>query len=151
MLSTQSYTKSTFLVRWQLQLFLKHREGQKTRSAFPRAVGRVSNSFALLSPRQVYRHIVLAVTTGNKMWGALGISRVTALAEKALIFNSLADLVLNYKHSYESVCHELSKVYVGLPFGKDAHSSSAPVKWRALKLSTTRSWAEMPSPKENPW
>jgi hypothetical protein len=92
---------------------------------------------------QVYRHIVLAVTTGNKQWGALGISRCDTLQYKPLTYSSLAALVSDYKASYEDVCHELQKVYVGLPFGKDAHSSSAPVKWRALTLSMKSSWAEV--------
>jgi hypothetical protein len=76
------------------------------------------------------------------MWGALGISRCATLQYKPLHFKTLADLVANYKQSYEGACHQLLKTYVGLPFGKDAHSSSSPVQWRALKLSMARSWTE---------
>lgn len=100
-------------------------------------------SFKSEANGQIYRHIVLAVTTSNKQWGALGISRCETLQYKPLTYPSLEALVADYKTSYEDVCHELQNVYVGLPFGKDAHSSSTPVKWRALKVSMKRSWADV--------
>lgn len=81
----------------------------------------------------VYRHIVLAVVHNGK-WGTLGISRRDSLMYKELVFDSLADIVLDFKKSYERCCHELLKVYMGLPFGHDTHANG-PIKWRALSLN----------------
>lgn len=89
---------------------------------------------------QVYRHIVSAVNHGGK-WGALGISRSDALMWKDISFNSLADLVLDFKKSYEMIGHDLVRVYVGLPCSSDLHPSGS-IKWRALKCSMSVPWAE---------
>ena len=82
---------------------------------------------------RMYRHIVLAVEHQGK-WGALGISRRDTLMYKELKFSSLSALVLHFKDSYAGCCHELVKVYVGLPFAHDVFSS-VPVKWRVLRAS----------------
>ena len=89
----------------------------------------------------VYRHIVLAVVHNGK-WGTLGISRRDSLMYKELVFDSLADIVLDFKKSYEHCCHELLKVYMGLPFSHDTHANG-PIKWRALRLNLeTSPWKE---------
>ena len=82
---------------------------------------------------RMFRHIVLAVEHQGK-WGALGISRRDTLMYKELKFSSLSALVLHFKDSYAGCCHELVKVYVGLPFAHDVFSS-VPVKWRVLRAS----------------
>lgn len=91
------------------------------------------------SSKQVYRHIVLAVTTNGK-WGALGISRCKELMGKDLCFSSLADLIDNFKRCYAGVCHELLKVYVALPFTRD---TSGPIRWRALNLDMRGAWEDI--------
>jgi hypothetical protein len=82
----------------------------------------------------VYRHIVLAVKARDDMWGALGISRSDKLMYKDIKFKSMGELINEFKLSYESVCHELLKVYVGLPFCTEVQASG-PIRWRALKLN----------------
>lgn len=82
----------------------------------------------------VYRHIVLAVKSHTEQWGALGISRSDKLMYKDLKYKSMGELINEFKVSYESVCHELLKVYVGLPFSTQVQASG-PIRWRALKLN----------------
>jgi hypothetical protein len=96
-------------------------------------------SFKTRVSSSIYRHIVLAVVH-NHMWGSLGISRCESLMFKDLTFKSLADLVNDFKSSYEAVLHDVLKVYVGAPF---CHDSADPVQWRALKLRMDRPWAEV--------
>ena len=43
-------------------------------------------------------------------WGALGISRRAELMDKDLLFDSLADLMSDYKAAYEKWWHALVKV-----------------------------------------
>ncbi|GIL65168.1 hypothetical protein Vafri_18964, partial [Volvox africanus] len=57
---------------------------------------------------QTYRHIVLAVFHApSRTWGALGLSRRPELMDKDLEYDSLADLVSEYKSSYERWWHTL--------------------------------------------
>jgi DNA segregation ATPase FtsK/SpoIIIE-like protein len=53
--------------------------------------------------------------------------------DKALHFESLADLVEEFRLSYRRNFHTLISCYVGLPF---AHGKAvdSPVKWRAVKV-----------------
>lgn len=90
-----------------------------------------------------YRHIVLAVfDTRTTLWGALGISRRTALQQKDVKFESLSALVAEYRKSYKSCSHDLHKAYVGLPLPHNVHSSE-PIRWRVLKLSLKEAnWAD---------
>lgn len=81
----------------------------------------------------VFRHIVLVLRYQGK-WGAMGISRRQNLMGKELRFNSLYDLVKEFQESYESVCHELQAVYLGLPFPHDTLNNYA-VKWKAARVS----------------
>jgi hypothetical protein len=83
----------------------------------------------------VHRHIVLALRYQDK-WGALGISRRDTLMYKPLVFDSLGQLIWEYKNCYEKCYHVLLKAYVGLPLPKDTFVS-APIKWRALQLRLT--------------
>ena len=89
-----------------------------------------------------YPHPIILAVVHNGKWGALGISRRNSLMYKDLTYDSLSDIILDFKTSYESCCHQLLKVYIGLPFGHDTHAND-PIKWRALKLSIENlPWAE---------
>lgn len=59
-----------------------------------------------------YGHIVLAVRYSGKI-GAIGLSRRADLMFKAWGFDTLADLILNYKQSYEKWSHKLNKIKIG--------------------------------------
>mmetsp|Transcript_6842 Transcript_6842/g.12703 ORF Transcript_6842/g.12703 Transcript_6842/m.12703 type:complete len:318 (+) Transcript_6842:158-1111(+) len=96
-------------------------------------------SFKSAVGKQVYRHIVLAVTANGK-WGALGISRCKELMGKDLRFATMSDLINDFKKSYAGVCHELLKVYVALPFTRE---TSGPIRWRALNLEMGRPWEDI--------
>ena len=61
-----------------------------------------------------YKHIVMALKHNNK-WGSVGLSRRRELYYKDLVYDSLAELLLEYKRSYERVFHTLHRVKVGLP------------------------------------
>jgi len=89
-----------------------------------------------------YRHIVLVVHhTAEHKWGALGISRRQELMYKDLVFDSLSDLVLDFKQSYEKWWHTLQKARIGLPFEHDA-SSTGSVCWRYCSVTPSRhQWA----------
>lgn len=80
----------------------------------------------------VHRHIVLAVRHEGK-WGALGISRRPTLMNKDLQFTTLADLVEDYRQSYEACYHKLLTIYIGFPLPHDVVVDH-PVKWRANKI-----------------
>ncbi len=49
----------------------------------------------------------------SEKWGALGISRRQELMYKDLVFDSLSDLVLDFKLSYEKWWHKLKKARIG--------------------------------------
>lgn len=59
-----------------------------------------------------YGHIVLAVRYGGKI-GAIGLSRRADLMFKAWGFDTLSDLILNYKESYQKWSHKLNKIKIG--------------------------------------
>lgn len=82
----------------------------------------------------IYRHIILAInSTETGKWGAVGISRRRSLMFKDIKFDSLADLMKEFKDSYESNFHKLVKIYIGLPFGHDLHSSMK-LQWKVFKI-----------------
>ncbi|CAK9047516.1 Tubulinyl-Tyr carboxypeptidase 1 (Tyrosine carboxypeptidase 1) (TTCP 1) (Vasohibin-1), partial [Durusdinium trenchii] len=87
-----------------------------------------------------FKHIVMAVGHNGK-WGALGISRKKTLMFKDLAYDSLSQLLLNYKTSYEELGHDLQHLGVGLPFEHDQHSSE-PLHWRPFMIHFTQgqSW-----------
>lgn len=75
---------------------------------------RVPFSFRSQVNGVTYKHIVLALKHNNK-WGSVGLSRRRELYYKDLVYDSLAELLLEYKRSYERVFHTLRRVKVGLP------------------------------------
>ena len=80
----------------------------------------------------VHRHIVLAIKQDGK-WGAIGISRRSNLMHKELCYDNLADLVEEFRVSYEQCYHKLLTVYIGLPLPHDQFVDH-PIKWRATKI-----------------
>lgn len=106
-------------------------------------VDRVPLSFKsrLVGQNTVFRHIVLAVRYQGK-WGALGLSRRRNLMWKEITYDSLYELVQDYKLSYESVFHELLAVYLGLPIPHDT-LQNYPVKWKAARVSLHQDYREI--------
>ncbi|KAG1668633.1 hypothetical protein FOA52_002486 [Chlamydomonas sp. UWO 241] len=87
---------------------------------------------------ETYRHIVLVVHyVPERKWGALGISRQQELMFKDLVFDSLAELVADYKAAYEKWWHKLHKARIGLPFEHDTHATSS-VCWRHHTISPAK-------------
>jgi len=84
----------------------------------------------------VHRHIVLAVRIDRGKWGAVGISRRSNLMDKRFCFDTLADLVEEYRRSYEACYHKLLTVYIGLPMPQDLVAENC-VVWRAVKIRVT--------------
>ena len=70
---------------------------------------RIPISFKSSVDGQSYKHIVLALKYNSK-WGAVGLSRRRELYYKDLCYDSLADLFLEFKRSYERVFHTLKRV-----------------------------------------
>ena len=64
-----------------------------------RDLERVAVSFKSTVDGQTYKHIILALKHNSK-WGSVGLSRRRELYFKELIYDSLADLVLEFKRSY---------------------------------------------------
>jgi tubulinyl-Tyr carboxypeptidase len=92
---------------------------------------------------ETFLHIVLAIKckkTGK--FGALGMSRRNTLAYKELKFDTLADLVADYRHHYHEVAHTMRKVYVGLPVGEKTFSHER-LYWHFLIMHLCkRDWDE---------
>ena len=76
-------------------------------------VERIPLAFKSSVGGQTYRHIVMAVKHNSK-WGSLGLSRRRELYYKDLVFDSLGDLVLEFRRSYETVFHTVKRVRAGL-------------------------------------
>lgn len=84
-----------------------------------------------------FEHIILAVKNNkNGKWGAIGLSRKNTLMYKPLKFETLGNLLTDYKNAYEECFHTLYYVYLGLPFGRDMYSQDE-IQWRVLKLNVT--------------
>ncbi|CAM9250639.1 unnamed protein product, partial [Choristocarpus tenellus] len=90
---------------------------------------------------QVFRHIILAVRSGNK-WGALGISRRETLMYKDLRHTSFSGLLEDFRLSYARNWHKLEHVCVGFPFPHDV-SSNLPIKWKVMlaHVGEDQDWA----------
>ena len=87
-----------------------------------------------------FEHIILAVKNNkNGKWGAIGLSRKNTLMYKPLKFETLGNLLTDYKNAYEECFHTLYYVYLGLPFGRDMYSQDE-IQWRVLKLNVTVGW-----------
>jgi len=83
-----------------------------------------------------YGHIVLAVRYSGKL-GAIGLSRRSDLMFKAWGFDTLSDLILNYKLSYEKWSHKLNKIkLVGMliPHEGDSRVNDV-VEWASTVIS----------------
>ena len=101
-------------------------------TSFIDGLDRIPLSFKSKLGDSVHRHIVLALRHEGK-WGAVGISRRENLMYKPFVFDSFTSLIEEFKISYESCHHVLSKVYVGLPFSANSFTER-PIKWRALSF-----------------
>lgn len=93
---------------------------------------RIPISFKSQIDGQTYKHIVLAVKCNSK-WGSVGLSRRRELYYKELVYDSLAELVLEFKRSYERVFHALRRVKVGLPLSHDVYAGEH-VCWSYLTV-----------------
>ena len=104
-------------------------------------IDRVPLRFKSRCGDNVYYHVVLAVHSGES-WGALGLSRKSTLMYKGLRFNTLSDLLLEFKTCYEECGHAVVKMCVGqcLPHGG---SMQTPILWRALQFYTKHDWNEL--------
>eukprot|EP00201_Polytomella_parva_P018054 CAMPEP_0175068984 /NCGR_PEP_ID=MMETSP0052_2-20121109/17960_1 /TAXON_ID=51329 ORGANISM="Polytomella parva, Strain SAG 63-3" /NCGR_SAMPLE_ID=MMETSP0052_2 /ASSEMBLY_ACC=CAM_ASM_000194 /LENGTH=460 /DNA_ID=CAMNT_0016336043 /DNA_START=177 /DNA_END=1556 /DNA_ORIENTATION=+ len=88
--------------------------------------------------QEVHRHIVLVVRHfPSGKYGALGISRRKELMDKELKFESLRDILTNYRESYDMWGHKLLKVYVGLPLDHDLLYNGMAI-WRYLHLNAAK-------------
>jgi len=100
-------------------------------------VERVPISFKSTVNGQVYRHIVLAIRYGNR-YGALGISRRKELGYQPLQFDSLSELMMRYKQSYEQWWHTLLGIKVGLPVPHSVLSQEK-ICWRFCNVKVPKS------------
>mmetsp|Transcript_31743 Transcript_31743/g.46676 ORF Transcript_31743/g.46676 Transcript_31743/m.46676 type:complete len:290 (-) Transcript_31743:1463-2332(-) len=96
---------------------------------------RIPISFKSIVDTNEHDHIILAIRYRMK-WGAIGISRVSKLMYKELKHNSLADLATEYRTCYDSYCHKVVQISVGLPFTHDVISET-PLQWKVMRLTTT--------------
>jgi tubulinyl-Tyr carboxypeptidase len=103
-----------------------------------RDVDRIPLSFKSEANGNTYRHIVLVLRTRSNpsLYGALGLSRKSTLMYKPMNFRSLFDVVMDYKHEYAVLGHELVDIKLGIAITHDEHSRWEPC-WRfiAVKLS----------------
>lgn len=86
-----------------------------------REVERIPVSFKSTVDGNTYKHIVLALKYNSK-WGSIGLSRRRELYYKELVYDSLGELCLEFKRSYERVFHSLKRIKVGLPLSHDVHA-----------------------------
>mmetsp|Transcript_15696 Transcript_15696/g.35175 ORF Transcript_15696/g.35175 Transcript_15696/m.35175 type:complete len:320 (-) Transcript_15696:505-1464(-) len=82
---------------------------------------RIPMSFKSMVDGVTYKHIVL-VLKHNSKWGTVGLSRRRELYYKDLVYDSLAEIFLEYKRSYERVFHTLKRVKVGLPISHEVYA-----------------------------
>lgn len=90
-----------------------------------------------------YGHIVLAVRFNGKL-GAIGLSRRPDLMFKSWGFNTLCDLILDYKESYERWKHSLLKIKIGnlIPH-EGSQRVSETVDWAQTVIALkSQSWEE---------
>ena len=101
-------------------------------------IHRFSLSFQSLDEASVVRHhLVLGVYGGDK-YGAFGISRCPALMNKPMQFDTLADLLADFKQSYEGVGHKVQMITIGRPVAHD--TTAEQVVWNYLRVSAS-DWA----------
>ncbi|KAI8612858.1 Vasohibin-domain-containing protein [Chytriomyces sp. MP71] len=73
---------------------------------------RYAITFKTICQGHVYRHIILAVKYASQ-WGALGLSRRSNLMDKPMEFETVDDLVSEYRRCYNGNFHEVVKVKLG--------------------------------------
>ena len=93
---------------------------------------RVPFSFRSQIDGVTYKHIVLALKHNSK-WGSIGLSRRRELYYKDLVYDSFAELFLEYKRSYERVFHTLRRVKVGLPLPHEVHAGEV-ICWSYISV-----------------
>jgi len=93
---------------------------------------RIPMSFKSMVDGVTYKHIVLAIKFNSK-WGSVGLSRRRELYYKDLVHDSLAELFLEYKRSYERVFHTLKRVKVGLPLSHEVYAGEN-ICWSYLSV-----------------
>lgn len=84
----------------------------------------------------VHRHIVMIVRYNGK-FGAIGLSRKKELMYKPVTFDTFADILADFKQSYEKYYHQLLKIKFGLPISHDSHSTEM-VCWKFFSLSVVK-------------
>lgn len=97
---------------------------------------RFTISFKSKFSTNIHRHVVLGLNHGSQ-YGAIGMSRRKELMDKPLHFQSLPDLILDYKRAYENCHHVLKKVKLSLPVIHDVHSCER-ISWSYLTLSVSQ-------------
>eukprot|EP00761_Pharyngomonas_kirbyi_P010264 gb/GECH01010283.1/.p1 GENE.gb/GECH01010283.1/~~gb/GECH01010283.1/.p1 ORF type:complete len:299 (+),score=52.23 gb/GECH01010283.1/:1-897(+) len=103
--------------------------------SFPR-LDRIPVCFRSVVSHHSYRHVVLAVRHGDR-FGSVGLSRKEELYYKPLVFQTLSDLIADFKAAYEKNGHVLASVTVGLPLSHDS-TSGEPVCWKLPAYSILR-------------
>ncbi|KAI5684605.1 Vasohibin [Leishmania braziliensis] len=98
-------------------------------------IDRIPLSFKSEAKGNFYRHIVLVLRTRTApiLYGALGLSRKSTLMYKPLAYRSLFDVVMDYKHEYEVLGHDLLDIKLGIAITHNEHSRWDPC-WRFIAL-----------------
>ncbi len=107
-------------------------------------IERIPISFKSQFSGRIYRHIVLAVHhIPSGKFGAVGLSRKRNLMFKELRYDSMSELLEDYKQAYESLWQQVLKIWVGLPAPDDEFSYS-PICWRYFCLKNSLgTWSEL--------
>ncbi len=94
---------------------------------------RVPISFTSCTNGNVHHHIVLGIEYKRK-WGAMGVSRLSKLMDKPLIYSTLNDLIEEFISCYESCFHTVLGIDLGLPFSHSCISETR-LQWKLMTLS----------------
>ncbi|CBY23101.1 unnamed protein product [Oikopleura dioica] len=100
-------------------------------------------TFKSVCQGQSFYHIVLGIYYEGQL-GSIGLSRRDDLADKPLIYDSLAALVREFQQCYAGYCHKLQKVTIGGPVPTDL-TSQVQVQWNKKKftLNSKCDWNSM--------
>lgn len=83
-----------------------------------------------------HQHVVLGLHYKNK-YGSIGMSRRNDLMSKPLEYDSLADLILDFKKSYENYSHILLRVKIGMTVTHDIFSYES-IQWGVVSLNVNK-------------
>ena len=97
---------------------------------------RFTISFKSKFTTNIHRHVVLGLNHGV-YYGALGMSRRKELMDKPVTFQSLGNLILDYKTAYENCHHKLKRVKLSLPVAHDVHSCER-ISWKYFTLPVSK-------------